>query len=244
MTAALAIRSLAKRYQVGVPGCSATVEVLRGVNLLVGRGELVEVAGPVASGKSTLLLCAAGLLRPDRGRITWFGVSTVGVPPVAAYVAAECFPRAAATVREHVNEWVRRTPLTGRQGCWAVDAALGRMGLHRVALAPLAELGPGARWRLLVARAMLAEPRLLLLDEPFAGLAEGEREALARCLDQVAGSGIAVVVASTPGDAGATGALAATLCGGRLRPLPSRGAGGANPGPDHARQIRVAGGSA
>jgi ABC-type transport system involved in cytochrome c biogenesis ATPase subunit len=143
-----------------------------------------------------------------------------------------------------VNEWVRRTPLTGRQGRRAVDAALGRMGLDHAALAPLAELGPGARWRLLVARAMLAGPSLLLLDEPFAGLAQGEREVLARCLDHVAGSGVAVLVASTPGDVGATGAPSATLCGRRLRPLPSPGAGGANPGPDHARQVRVAEGSA
>jgi ABC-type ATPase involved in cell division len=120
-----------------------------------------------------------------------------------------------------------------------VDAALGWAGLGDVALASIAELGWGERWRLPVARALLEGSRLLLLDEPFARLTAGERQAVAHCLDRLAGSGVAVVVASTPGDAGATRARAATLSGGRLS-LPAHGAGDARPPSDRGRQVRVA----
>jgi len=244
MTAALAIHALAKRFHVGVPGCSGTVEVLSGVDLVVDEGELVEVVGSAGSGKSSLLLCAAGLLRPDGGRIAWGGVRSSGELTGAVYVAAEAFRCAPATVREHVSEWARRTRRVGRQCPEAVDDALGRTGLESVALTPLAELNRGARWRLLVARALLARPRLLLLDEPFAGLALGERVALTQCLGQVAGSGIAVLLASTPGDAGATAARAATLCAGRLRSLRSHDVDGVHPSVGDRRRVQVAEGSA
>jgi ABC-type polar amino acid transport system ATPase subunit len=78
--AALEIRGLRKRFTVGYGACLASAEVLRGIDLSVGAGEAVSIVGGEASGKSTLLLCAAGLLRADAGEVSWFG----GTSPIAA----------------------------------------------------------------------------------------------------------------------------------------------------------------
>jgi len=58
---------------VGAGGCFASADVLRGVTLSVGAGECVAVVGGAGSGKSTLMLCAAGLLTPESGELRWFG---------------------------------------------------------------------------------------------------------------------------------------------------------------------------
>src|SRR5512143_3173693 len=64
-----------KSYDAGVRGCSATVSVLRDVGLEVAAGELVGIVAAPASGKTTLLMCAGGMLRPDRGTVSWFGAA-------------------------------------------------------------------------------------------------------------------------------------------------------------------------
>lgn len=73
MTIALEIRGLWKRYTVGIRGCVASAEVLRGIDLTVRSGEAIGLVGDADVGKSTLLLCAAGLLAADAGDIEWFG---------------------------------------------------------------------------------------------------------------------------------------------------------------------------
>ncbi len=69
---ALSIIELTKCFRVGTSGCSASASVLRGVNLALWPGEIVAVCGARGSGTSTLLRCAAGLLRPDSGLVRWF----------------------------------------------------------------------------------------------------------------------------------------------------------------------------
>jgi ABC-type multidrug transport system ATPase subunit len=69
---ALELRGLTKRYTVGSGACIASADVLRGVSFAVAGGESVALAGPPGVGKSTLLLCAAGLLRPEAGEVLWF----------------------------------------------------------------------------------------------------------------------------------------------------------------------------
>ena len=73
MTIALELRGIRKRFIVGAGTCRASADVLRGVDLAVHAGESVVIVGPAGSGKSTLMLCAAGLLTPEAGELAWFG---------------------------------------------------------------------------------------------------------------------------------------------------------------------------
>ncbi|MEO6878992.1 MAG: ATP-binding cassette domain-containing protein [Gemmatimonadaceae bacterium] len=75
MSIALEIRGLRKRYTVGVGGCLAVADVLRDVDVVLRAGEALAVVGPRGSGKTTLMLCAAGLLAADAGELRWFGDS-------------------------------------------------------------------------------------------------------------------------------------------------------------------------
>jgi hypothetical protein len=95
MPIALGCRNLHKRFVAGVAGCSATSHVLRGVDLALGAGECAALTGPPAAGKSTLLLCAAGLLRPDAGDVRWFGRASLASAerPVGFYWSATDFRR-------------------------------------------------------------------------------------------------------------------------------------------------------
>ncbi len=73
VTFALEIHGLTKRYVAGAGGCLCSVQVLRAVDLSLRPGDSLAVVGPAASGKSTLLLAAAGLVAPDSGTISWYG---------------------------------------------------------------------------------------------------------------------------------------------------------------------------
>ena len=73
---ALELLAVRKCFAAGAGACHASAEVLRGVDLEVHAGESLAVIGASAAGKSTLMLCAAGLLRPDSGQVKWFGDSS------------------------------------------------------------------------------------------------------------------------------------------------------------------------
>jgi ABC-type sulfate/molybdate transport systems ATPase subunit len=72
---ALELRGVTKGFTAGAGVCTASAQVLRGIDLTVHAGESLALVGQAGSGKSTLLLCAAGLLRPDAGYAKWFGDS-------------------------------------------------------------------------------------------------------------------------------------------------------------------------
>lgn len=84
---ALSMVALAKCFHAGIPGCLASASVLSSVTLALWPGEIVALEGALACGKSTLLRCAAGLLRPDAGAVCWFG-SRAMPRSCAAYVGA------------------------------------------------------------------------------------------------------------------------------------------------------------
>jgi ABC-type cobalamin/Fe3+-siderophores transport system ATPase subunit len=70
---ALSITSLSKSFRAGAAGCSASVSVLRDLDLALWPGEVVALEGSRASGRSTLIACAAGVLKPDAGTVLWLG---------------------------------------------------------------------------------------------------------------------------------------------------------------------------
>jgi ABC-type multidrug transport system ATPase subunit len=108
MPIALEVRALTKRYVAGLGSCSIRADVLRGIDLSVYAGEAVAVVGGASAGKSTLLLCAAGLLRPDAGAVRWFDESSTAAAALRstfyfAGVRGGRGVRRLAYVRPHVH---------------------------------------------------------------------------------------------------------------------------------------------
>ncbi len=152
--------------------------VLDHVGLEVRAGEFAALAGPNGSGKSTLLRILLGLLAPQTGTVEVFGVSPadlrerwrVGYVPQRPRIA----PDLPATVEEVVA-----TGRLAKQGWWkrrtradrdAVDHALESVALTEHRRKKLHELSGGQQQRALIARALAADPQLLVLDEPIAGV--------------------------------------------------------------------------
>jgi zinc transport system ATP-binding protein len=167
--------------------------VLEGVNLDVEAGEFVAIAGPNGGGKTTLLRVALGLERPTRGTALLFGepASDVHGRSRIGYLAqrARLALVAPITVRELVS--AGRVPLRGVLGRPSardraqVDEAIERVGLAAQASRVVSSLSGGQQQRAFVAKALAAEPELLVLDEPTAGVDVDAQESLARLLGEL-----------------------------------------------------------
>ena len=157
-----------------VAGYSAADEVLKGVDLCVGAGEIVGIIGPNGAGKSTLAKTIAGLLTPSRGRILLDGQPIAGRTPREisgagiAYVPQEqnIFPT--MSVRENLEMGGFVDPgNSGRR----IEQAFARFPmLAKRRRVPARSLSGGERQVLAMAMGLMVEPKLLLLDEPSAGL--------------------------------------------------------------------------
>lgn len=166
------------------------------VDLDVAAGEMVGIIGPNGSGKTTLVNVVSGLYRPEAGAVLLAGARIDGGSPfrIAGAGVARGFqaPRLLddASVLENVALGVRAVgDAPGRAMYW-----LRRLELENVARRCCGDLPGGARRRVEIARAMASAPRLLLLDEPAAGLTPHEQDTLARTLMSLNGEGLTVVV--------------------------------------------------
>jgi ABC-type branched-subunit amino acid transport system ATPase component len=207
VTPVLEVTGLTRRF--------AGVAALDGVSLAVAPGECVGLIGPNGSGKTTLFNCVAGYVRPDGGRIRLAGTEITRWPPHTVarrgvgrtFQAARVFPR--LTAREHclaaMQEYqgdgfaarVLRLPAAR-----AAEVAAGRradellewVGLAAHAGAPAAELSYGQKKLLAFAMALMPEPRLLMLDEPMAGVSPALVERLAGHVRELHARGRTVLV--------------------------------------------------
>jgi branched-chain amino acid transport system ATP-binding protein len=182
----------------------AGITALADVSLTVGEGEIVGLIGPNGAGKTTLFNSLSGALRPSSGTVRFAGTSIDGLPTHkrARLGMGRTFQRielfSGMTVREHlvVAERARR-----RNGAlWKdilgigrndaeekerVDAMLELLGLTADADRPIEALSLGRGRLVEVGRALMTEPRLLLLDEPSSGLDRDETRALTQTLRAV-----------------------------------------------------------
>ena len=153
------------------------VAALRGVTLDVSEGEIVSAIGPNGAGKSTLLLTIAGVVRASRGEVRFAGAPTSGLTPerlVATGIALVPEGRrifGAMTVAENI-----RIGATTRRNAGEVaddtDRVLAMFPILRERFGQKAgKLSGGEQQMLAIARALMARPRLLLIDEPSLGLA-------------------------------------------------------------------------
>ncbi|MCG3192168.1 MAG: nitrate/sulfonate/bicarbonate ABC transporter ATP-binding protein [Thermoanaerobaculia bacterium] len=152
--------------------------VLAGIDLSIRSGEVVAILGPSGSGKSTLLRILIGLLAPTRGRVEQHGKPLEGIHPKASLVFQNFALFPWLTVAENVKLGLNGQPLSEMQIATRVKMVLERVGLDGHERAMPKELSGGMKQRVGIARALIAEPELLCLDEPFSALDVLTAEAL------------------------------------------------------------------
>jgi NitT/TauT family transport system ATP-binding protein len=164
----LDVRNLQKTYT----GRYRSVEALRDLTFHIDRGELVCLVGPSGCGKTTLLKCMAGLLNPTSGEVRLDGRRIDNSPPGIAVVFQEYSRSLFAwmNVRDNVALPLRRKKLGKVRKREIVDRALEAVGLGDVHQAYPWQLSGGMQQRVAIARAVAFEPKVLLMDEPFAAV--------------------------------------------------------------------------
>jgi NitT/TauT family transport system ATP-binding protein len=152
------------------------VRALGPIDIEIRRGEFFAVVGPSGCGKSTLLELIAGLTTPTSGQIEFEGRPIKdNVPDGVGVVFQEdaCFTW--LTVRENVEFGLRQKNIGLEEKARRASAVIDMMGLHDFARSYPAQLSGGMRQRVCIARTIVAEPRLILLDEPFGALDQQTR---------------------------------------------------------------------
>jgi len=181
------VRDLARRY--------GPVEAVRGVSFDVAPGEIFGLLGPNGVGKTTTLECLLGLRHPDAGAIAIDGIDALAEPQRArARVGAQIQP---STLQDQITprEALRFFAAFQREPA-NVDELLTRFALTAKADARFATLSTGQKQRLSVALAFVNQPRLLILDEPTAGLDPQGRRELHRILREQRDAGRTVLLST------------------------------------------------
>ena len=192
MSAPLEIRGLCKSY-----GGNA---VTRSLDLIIPAGSLSAVIGPNGAGKTTLLNLVTGLVQPDAGSIRIDGVEIAGgsVAQIVAagvgraFQTANLFPTftvedslvaCAAARRGEIWKPLGRYPT--RDAVVKADQLIGQVGLAHVRQRVCSTLSHGDQKLLDIAIALVREPKVLLLDEPMAGMGPSERRTMVACLQRL-----------------------------------------------------------
>ena len=152
-------------------------QVVSNVNFTVNSGEIVGLLGPNGAGKTTSFYMVAGLVRPDTGTVDLCGKDVSGLPMhLRARLGMGYLPQEESIFRKlTVNENLMailetRSDLTRKEKKAKCDELLERFNITRLRKSQSIQLSGGEKRRLTIARALAANPKLLMLDEPFAGV--------------------------------------------------------------------------
>lgn len=165
---ALSVSDLRKRYR--------SREVVKGVSLGIGPGEVVGLLGPNGAGKTTIFYMMVGLVRPDAGSVRLNGADVTKLPMYRrarmglGYLPQEPSVFRKLTVRENLLAFLEELPLSPGERNERLGELLGEMRIAHVAETMGHSLSGGERRRVEIARALVISPSFLLLDEPFAGI--------------------------------------------------------------------------
>lgn len=172
----------------GISKSFGSHEVLRDITLSVDRGEIVAVTGSSGCGKSTILNIISGVIKPDHGTVE-LRASRLGY----SFQRNILFPWMSA--EENILFVLKRYMPEG-DARLSAERVLDRVGLLQFRNHKPASMSGGMQKRLSVARALVVEPDLLILDEPFASIDQVNTEIVTGLITEAAGRGTAVVIAT------------------------------------------------
>lgn len=202
--AILTVRNVNKRF--------GGLKALDNVNLEIEKGTVHAIIGPNGAGKSTLLNCFVGKLEPDTGTVDFDGVSLLGIKPHEINQAgvSRVFQTPEIFGDLTLVENVMIPAFAKRDGAFTLNAwsaVRGETAIHQRAMDMLADVGlagqaraiasqlsRGDKRRLELAMCLVQEPKLLLLDEPTAGMARADTNTTIDLLKKIAARGITMVV--------------------------------------------------
>jgi lipopolysaccharide export system ATP-binding protein len=150
--------------------------VLTDVSVSVGRGEVIGLLGPNGAGKTTCFYSVMGLVKPDAGRIMLDGDDITGLPMYRrailglGYLPQETSIFRGLTIEKNILTVLELSEPDKAARAKKLETLLGEFGLTRLRDAPAMALSGGERRRAEIARALAADPSIMLLDEPFAGI--------------------------------------------------------------------------
>ncbi len=185
----LIVDDLAKRY--------GNVVALDGAAFEARPGRLVGFLGPNGSGKTTTMRCIFGLVRPDRGRTLWQDAPIDRLTRLRfGYMPEQrgLYPR--MRVAEQLSYFAQHHGMSGRDADAAAMRWLERLGLADRAKAKLEELSHGNQQRVQLGAALVHDPELLVLDEPFSGLDPIGIATMSEILRERAAAGVGVLFSS------------------------------------------------
>ncbi len=174
--------------------------VVREVSIELGPGEIVGLLGPNGAGKTTTFSMVVGLLKPDSGQVHFNGKEITALPMYKraregmAYLAQEPSVFRNLSVRENLLAILEFQKLTRAQRMERADVLMEELSITHLAESPAYTLSGGERRRTEIARALVTEPKVFLLDEPFAGIDPIAVADLQETVAKLAQKGIGVLI--------------------------------------------------
>jgi lipopolysaccharide export system ATP-binding protein len=150
--------------------------VVNGVNINVGAGQIVGLLGPNGAGKTTSFYMIVGLVRPDSGRVLFSGTDVTDYPMHKrarlgmGYLPQEESIFRKLTVEQNILAILETLPLSKQQRKHRCEELLHQFGIEKIAKNTALTLSGGEKRRLTIARSLVTNPTLLMLDEPFSGV--------------------------------------------------------------------------
>ena len=188
-----------------VDGIQKSFGGLRAVNNVsfeANRGELLGLIGPNGAGKTTIFNMVSGIYRTDRGRIFFYGTDITNCHPtrIARWGVARTFqvPRTFnnMTVEDNIRVAMLQVNIVDAEAARQVGAILDEVGLYEKRHQNASELSGGERQLLQFVRAAVTRPKLMMLDEPFAGSSPGAIDSMVERTIALARSGVTCLVIS------------------------------------------------
>ena len=192
MSAILEVKGLRKTY--------GRRHVVDGVDFQVGAGEIVGLLGPNGAGKTTTFRMVMGMIRSEAGVVRLDGRDITRLPMYRrarlgmAYLAQEASVFVNLTVRDNVLAILETQPIPRHDRARRLAELLEDLGLSRLADSYAGTLSGGERRRLEICRALVIQPRILLLDEPFAAIDPKASEDIQKIISELRRRGISILV--------------------------------------------------